>query len=75
MVADPDKKEFLRILPLTFSPFDDRLIEHSLLDAFEESFLKYYEKEWSNNVAMPNLPSLQMPGGNWSKMRLLAPET
>jgi Xaa-Pro aminopeptidase len=64
VVADPDKKEFLRILPLTFSPFDDRLIEHSMLDAFEESFLKYYEKEWSNNAAMPNLPPL--PGSSFA---------
>lgn len=56
IVADPNNPSFLRVLPLTFCPMDERLIEHSMLDDYEERFLEYYRKEWDNPGAWPKLP-------------------
>lgn len=58
VVKDPDNENFLRILPLTFSPLDKRLIDDAMLDAYEKSFLKYYDEEWHNDAQMPNLPPM-----------------
>ncbi len=58
VVAD-ENPAFLRILPLTFCPFDERLIEQGMLTDFEKGFLEYYRKEWFNQAAWPNLPPLK----------------
>jgi Xaa-Pro aminopeptidase len=58
VVKDPDNEEFLRILPLTFSPFDQRLIEYSMLDSFDKDFLNYYSEQWHSTSIMPALPPL-----------------
>lgn len=57
-VVKDDEPDFLRILPLTFCPFDERLIEYNMLEKYEQEFLAYYQKEWSNEAAWPNLPPL-----------------
>jgi len=46
VVEDPDAPGYLRVVPLTFAPLDKRLIDHALLDADEEDFLRSYEKRW-----------------------------
>jgi len=61
IVADPEHTNFLRILPLTFCPFDERLIEITMLDAYEQEFLSYYQEQWHNNAPMPQLPPLARP--------------
>lgn len=58
IVADQEHPHFLRVLPLTFCPLDDRLIEEEMLDEFEESFLAYYRQEWKRDAPWPNLPPL-----------------
>lgn len=58
VVADPDHAQFLRILPLTFCPFDEALIDHSMLDSSDQAFLDYFRHEWHNDAPMPNLPPL-----------------
>lgn len=42
LVEDPEDENFMRIRPLTFSPFDTRLIEKSMLTPHEKSFLKWF---------------------------------
>jgi Xaa-Pro aminopeptidase len=37
-------KGFLRVKPLTFSPLDGRLVDHALLNAGEEAFLKFFNE-------------------------------
>lgn len=59
VVADPEHEQFLRILPLTFCPFDDRLIESTMLDDYEKEFLAYYREQWHNDSPMPDLPPLR----------------
>lgn len=56
IVEDPKDENFLCILPLTFCPLDKRLIENSMLDAYDHEFLRYFEAEWHNDAPMPNLP-------------------
>lgn len=56
IVVDPDNANFLRVLPLTFCPLDQRLIENSMLDADEQAFLQYFAAEWQNEAPMPKLP-------------------
>ena len=58
IVADPDHNNFVRVLPLTFCPLDERLIEEEMLDSHEKQFLRYCEKEWGNQAEWPNLPPL-----------------
>ncbi len=58
VVPDQDNPNFLRILPLTFCPLDERLIENNMLDQYEQSFLAYFKKEWENTAPWPNLPPL-----------------
>jgi Xaa-Pro aminopeptidase len=58
VVSDKDNPDFLRVLPLTFCPFDERLIDESLLDNDDRIFLDYFKKEWLNDAPMPNLPPL-----------------
>jgi Xaa-Pro aminopeptidase len=42
-VEDPDAPGFLRVKPLTFSPFDKRLIDKSMLTKHEKAFLKWFD--------------------------------
>lgn len=58
VVDDPEHKDFIRVLPLTFCPLDERLIEEKMLTAFEKDFLSYYQKEWENDAPWPRLPPL-----------------
>lgn len=58
VVKDPDNEKFLRVLPLTFSPLDERLIEFDMLDKAERAFLGYFKQEWLNQAPWPNLPPL-----------------
>lgn len=59
IVNDPDDANFMRVLPLTFCPLDERLIEEKMLDDAEQEFLTYYRREWENPASMPNLPPLK----------------
>lgn len=54
VIKDEEKSGFLRVLPITFAPLDERLIEDELLTNYERSFLTFYrnrfetkEKDWS----------------------------
>ena len=58
LVQDPDLKDFLRIQPLTFCPFDEALIDYSMLSASDKIFLEYYKAQWDNHNPMPDLPPL-----------------
>lgn len=58
LVADPDSDQFLRVLPLTFCPLDERLIDHAMLDENDKAFLQYCEQEWLSNAPWPKLPPL-----------------
>ncbi len=58
IVEDPDHKDFIRVLPLTFCPLDERLIEEKMLTSFEKDFLSYLQKEWENDAPWPKLPPL-----------------
>lgn len=55
LVAD-EHPDFIRVLPLTFCPLDERLIEDAMLDDHERSFLTYYRSQWEGNVSWPELP-------------------
>lgn len=59
VVKDPENEDFLRILPLTFCPLDERLIDHGILDAHEESFLVYFKEQWQKNSPWPDLPPIK----------------
>lgn len=59
IVPDPLDEKFLCILPLTFCPLDKRLIEESMLDAYDFEFLRYFEAEWHGDAPMPHLPPAQ----------------
>lgn len=58
LVEDPEDDRFLRVLPLTFCPFDERLIDYDLLNSDEKCFLKYFQEQWSNDAEWPDLPPL-----------------
>jgi Xaa-Pro aminopeptidase len=46
VVPDPSDPRFLRVEPLTFSPLDGRLIDSSLLDAGEKTFLEQFARRY-----------------------------
>jgi Xaa-Pro aminopeptidase len=56
MVEDKDSPDFLRVLPLTFCPLDERLIDCAMLNDYEKIFLDYYRNEWKSDSDWPNLP-------------------
>lgn len=58
IVADPDVDGFLRVLPLTFCPLDERLIDQAMLDEHDKAFLRYCAEEWQSNKPWPQLPPL-----------------
>jgi len=56
-VPDPQKgKGFLRVVPLTFSPLDERLIDYEMLSEFEKNFLKFFKKRFESSSAEWNEP-------------------
>lgn len=63
LVADKDDDRFLRVLPLTFSPFDERLIEEKLLSESDKAFLQYFKAQWQKGGKWPELPPLN--GVKW----------
>lgn len=58
VVTDPENNDFLRVLPLTFCPFDERLIDLGMLNAHEQNFLAYFKDEWQKKATWPSLPPL-----------------
>ncbi len=57
VVEDPDNNNFLRVLPLTFAPFDSRLIESTLLTRHEKEFLVYFKRCFLlSQTHLPPLP-------------------
>lgn len=46
-VVDPDDARFIRVKPLTFSPFDDRLIDRTMLSGEEKRFLTWFKARFS----------------------------
>jgi len=57
IVDDPANRDYLRVLPLCFSPLDPRLIEEKMLSKEEKRFLKYYSKcAKLDNDEFPPLP-------------------
>jgi Xaa-Pro aminopeptidase len=45
VVDDPEREGWLAIVPLTFSPLDDRLIDRRLLTREERVWLKWFKRE------------------------------
>jgi Xaa-Pro aminopeptidase len=56
LVEDKENPNFLRVLPLTFSPIDNRLVDYAMLDDFEQQFLDYCDEEFKSDRPWPNLP-------------------
>jgi Xaa-Pro aminopeptidase len=60
-VDDPEDAGFLRIRPLTFSPFDERLFDDALLTNHERAFLSWFadgaKRSYEERLSMP-LPPL-----------------
>lgn len=55
LIKDPECRDFLRVQPLTFCPFDEDLIDFNILNDKEKDFLNYYKDQWqNNNNPMPN---------------------
>ena len=46
LVDDQINNDYLRVLPLTFAPFDANLINNKLLTNKEKIFLKYFTKRF-----------------------------
>ena len=49
----PDKEGFLRVVPLTFSPIDKRLVEPKLLTADEKAWLKSWQDQYVPAASEP----------------------
>ncbi len=58
LVEDDEANNFLRVLPLTFCPLDNRLIDDSLLSDHERYFLAYYKEQFVNKNSLPSLIKL-----------------
>lgn len=58
VVDDPENPGFLAIVPLTFSPLDERLIETKMLSKEEESWLIWYKKESEIEHTVPPTPPI-----------------
>jgi Xaa-Pro aminopeptidase len=46
VVEDQENKGFLRVLPLTFAPLDERLIAWDMLDKSDLAFLEYFKQRF-----------------------------
>lgn len=58
-VVEDSTPGLLRVVPLTFSPLDKRLIDKRLLSKAEQSFLKWYEAQWKLEAGeIPSPPPL-----------------
>ncbi|MFH1809307.1 MAG: M24 family metallopeptidase [Pseudomonadota bacterium] len=59
VVKDPEVPGFLRVVPITFSPLDKRLIDTKLLTREEKAFVKWFEAQWKKPAqGLPELPPL-----------------
>jgi len=59
VVEDSEREGFLRVVPLTFSPLDKRLIDNKLLNRGERDFLKWSAAMWKHDLeAIPDPPPL-----------------
>lgn len=56
IVADPSNDLFLRVLPLTFCPLDQSLVNNNMLSSYDQEFLNYYEQQWLSSADWPDLP-------------------
>lgn len=56
VVPDAKKKGFLRVVPITFSPLDERLIDYEMLSEFEKNFLMYFKKRFESAGTDWNIP-------------------
>ena len=59
----PDLPGFLRVVPLTFSPLDKRLIEPRLLDASEKAWLRAYQSHFKPAAITVNAPPARVSKG------------
>ncbi len=50
VVKDPEAEGFLRVVPLTFSPLDKRLIETRMLNKTEKAYLKWSAEIWRQEI-------------------------
>lgn len=59
VVPDPTHAGFLRVVPITFSPLDKRLIEPKLLDKRERAFVAWMNAQWKQEpTAIPAPPAI-----------------
>ncbi|MBN2361323.1 MAG: M24 family metallopeptidase [Deltaproteobacteria bacterium] len=56
VVPDPARAGFLRVVPITFSPLDRRLIEPKLLDKRERAFLAWMQAQWRQELTALPVP-------------------
>jgi Xaa-Pro aminopeptidase len=56
VVEDPQVAGWLCIVPLTFSPLDERLIDSSILSKREKAWLKWYKNESGKQHTQPPEP-------------------
>ena len=49
----PGRKGFLRVVPLTFSPLDKRLIDNRMLSREERAWLKEYQRRYKTGLIEP----------------------
>jgi len=56
VVEDPQLAGWLCIVPLTFSPLDERLIDSAMLTRREKAWLKWYKKESKKKHTQPPKP-------------------
>ena len=60
VVEDPENQAFLRVRPMTFSPFDDRLIDKKQLTPQEKKFLLWFKQRFAGNEGLEGpLPPLE----------------
>jgi Xaa-Pro aminopeptidase len=54
LVEDTVRQGFLRVLPLTFAPLDERLIDFSMLSTSDVAFLEYFKKRFEKSMGSWN---------------------
>ncbi|MFI5303905.1 MAG: M24 family metallopeptidase [Nitrospiria bacterium] len=62
VIDHPKYPDWLMVTPLTFSPFDDRLIDTSLLTRIEKKWLKWYKDQSKISHSFPPLPPIWIQG-------------
>ncbi|MBI3351789.1 MAG: M24 family metallopeptidase [Nitrospirae bacterium] len=58
VIDHPKYPDWLTVTPLTFSPLDERLIDHSLLSREEKKWLRWYKNQSKISHISPPLPFL-----------------